>query len=278
MTANLDGVWLKVSRAKKHIGDLEAAIVAFHETKPYLVVAEDDPQTGKRIAKIKGEPPPIPNEVSLILGDAVHAIRTSLDYFAFAAVPASTKDTAFPVWRQKRIPTARDLKSLVASKVGGASKRLTQTLCALQPYQGGHEENVWLIDHLDVVDKHHLLVTIGVAHSAFAFDIAPLFRGLRDWTKDLPAIPIGIRPADRYPVQNGTALFSADPELFEKLGELHFTFDVAFGSLKCSQVSPLRQRSADWWMKSRLSFSDSPLWSDAQRKRRSASRRRPGRA
>src|SRR6266571_3990435 len=127
MTDRFDGVWLKVGRAKQHIDELEAAIVAFHSTGPYKVVTVDDPQTGKRIAKIGKEPAPIPDEVPLLLGDAVHAIRSSLDHFAYNAIPNLTQDTAFPVCR-RGVPTATYWKSLVGGKVKGASKQLTQAL------------------------------------------------------------------------------------------------------------------------------------------------------
>ena len=78
MTSGFDHVWLKLDRAKQHIDDLEATIIAFHRTNPYPLVTEDDPQTGKRMVKIGKGPAPIPDAVPLILGDAVHAIRTRL--------------------------------------------------------------------------------------------------------------------------------------------------------------------------------------------------------
>jgi hypothetical protein len=130
MTSRFDHVWLKLDRAKQHIDDLEAEIIAFHRTNPYVVITEDDPQTGRRTAKIGMKPAPIPSAVPLILGDAVHAIRTSLDYFMYAAVPVPLDQTVFPVPRQSRVPTARELKTLVDGKVTGASKQLRQALYA----------------------------------------------------------------------------------------------------------------------------------------------------
>lgn len=229
MTSGFDHVWLKLDRAKQHIDDLEGEIIAFHRANPYHVITEDDPQTERRTAKIGKKPAPIPAAVPLILGDAVHAMRCSLDYFMNAAVPAPTDQTVFPVLRQSRVPTARELKTLVDGKVAGASKQLRQALYALQPHFGGHGEHIWLIHYLDLIDKHRLLVTIGTAYSSFAFDAAADLRGLADWTKDLPPMPIALRPASRYPVQDGSALFTADPDFFEKHKDLKFIFDVAFG-------------------------------------------------
>jgi hypothetical protein len=84
---NFQSVWLKLDRAKQHIDDLEAAISAFHRTNPYPIVAEDDPQTGQRTVRVGSNPAPIPSGIPLILGDTIHAIRASLDHFAFAANP-----------------------------------------------------------------------------------------------------------------------------------------------------------------------------------------------
>jgi hypothetical protein len=67
------------------------------------VITEDDPASGRRTAKIGRDPAPIPTAVPLILGDAVHALRASLD-FTYAAVPAPTDQTMFPVVRHSRIP------------------------------------------------------------------------------------------------------------------------------------------------------------------------------
>jgi hypothetical protein len=226
-----DSVWLKLGRAKQHIDDLEATITTFAQANPYPVVIEDDPQTGKRTAKIGDEPASIPAAVPLILGDAVHSIRTSLDYFTYAAVtdPPDITKVSFPIWRRLSVPTAEELQSLVKRQVPGASQQLRDALCALQPYQGGHGEQFWLLDQLDVIDKHRLLVTVGVAYRSFIIDAAAMLRGRTEWTKDLPPWPVALRPAGGYPLQAGTPLFSAGPEYFEKNPDLKFEFAVAFG-------------------------------------------------
>lgn len=236
-----ESAWLKLGRANKHIDDLEAVIAAFDSTNPYHIVVEDNPQTGKRVAKIGREPAPIPDAVPLILGDAVHAIRTSLDYFAYAADPAKigkTK-TAFPIWRNESVPTTKELKSLIGRQIGRASEPLKKALLALQPYKGGNGEQLWLIDHLDLIDKHRLLLTIGTAYGGIAFDAAGLFRGVADWVQDLPPIPISIRANSVYPVENGTELFIADPEEFEKHKDLKFAVGVAFGEPEILEGEPV---------------------------------------
>jgi hypothetical protein len=165
--------------------------------------------------------------VPLILGDTVHNIRCSLDYFAYAVVPSDR--TMFPVVRSGEVPNRAGLRSLVDDRMKGAPAPLRRALIDLQPYRGGTGEFVWLVNYLDIVDKHRLLLTTGMAYEAFIFDAAARLRGLTEWTKDLPVTSLGLRPAEGYTVRNGTPLFTAEVEFFEEQKEqLKFRFGVAF--------------------------------------------------
>jgi hypothetical protein len=173
------------------------------------------------------------------LGDAVHAIRSSLDYFAYAAVPTPGRNTEFPIPRQAKKPTVQDLKSLVEGNVAGASQQLRQALRALEPYPGGNGEYLWLIHDLDSTDKHHRLITMGSAYRVITFDAATMLRGLADWTQDLPAMLIGLRPISRCPIEEGTVLFTADPDFFEQQKDLKFSFDIAFSKPQILEGEPV---------------------------------------
>ena len=240
---SLEGVWHKVDRSKRHIDDVEAQIIAFHESNPYPVVIEDDPRTaGKRIAKIGSPLIALPTSITLCVGDAVHNLRAALDHFVYAAVPAARRShkTDFPVWRSPRHPTSSEVKLMVQQKARGASALLIDALHRLDAYEGGSGQFVWLLDRLDVVDKHRLLLTVNYAYRSFTFDVAALLRGVADWTADLPVTPVSYRPADRYPVQEGTELFIADAEWFEQQGDnMKFTFEIAFGEPKIIEGEPI---------------------------------------
>jgi hypothetical protein len=233
-----DSVWLKLSRAKQHIDDLEAAIIAFHRTNPYPIVTEDDPQRGKRVVKVKGKPSPIPSAIPLIFGDAVHAIRSSLDYFAYAVArnPPDITKVAFPIWR-KGIPTAEKFQATASGKIPGASEQLMQAIYALQPYLGGNGEQIWAIDQLDIIDKHRVLIVIDTYPTHFQFDASGLFAGL-DVPYEIPPMPWAIR-FNSVPIEDGTILFEADPEDFEKQKDLQFTFNIAFGEPEILERKPV---------------------------------------
>jgi hypothetical protein len=241
---SFDSVWRKLDRAEQHVDDLETVIIAFHRTDPYHVIAEDDPQTGMRIAKVGSDPDPIPDAVPLILGDAIHAIRSGLDHFAFAANanPPDLTRVAFPIWSKDDIPTPERFQSAAKGQMPTASKQLLEAVWALQPYRGGNGEYLWLINRLDVIDKHRLLVTIGYSYEALTFDGAAMIREKADWTKNLPPMLISIRPMVRYPLEEGTELFSAAPgvsDLFEQNADLKFTFHVAFGEPEILEGEPV---------------------------------------
>ena len=248
MTSRFDSALHKMGRASQHIDEVEASIVAFHQPSPYKVVVDDDPQTGKRIAKLGGALPPIPPAVPLFMGDAIHAMRSSLDHFAYAAVPAPTEQTMFPVVRQARAPKPAELRSLVDGRLKGASKQLRQAVVDHQPHLGGKGESVWLVHHLDIVDKHRLPLIAGTAYNSLRFDVTGWVRGKIEWAKDLPPMPIGLRPAHRFPLQAGQALFVADADAFDEHNDLSFTFDVAFGepwTLAGEPVVPTLRRLHD---------------------------------
>jgi hypothetical protein len=84
-----DHIGLKLKRAKKHIGDLEGAIRSFHGSGPYSIPHKDNLKTGERTYYIhfKRE---IPDDFSLMIGDAIQNLRSALDHLATRLVEIGT--------------------------------------------------------------------------------------------------------------------------------------------------------------------------------------------
>lgn len=102
---DFSGVWSKVERAKRHIDDLETRIIAYYALKPYLVAEYDDLNLGHHIYQLAGVDPAMPEDIPLIIGDAVHNLRSALDHLACLMVVKPDGNTAFPVWRgDARVP------------------------------------------------------------------------------------------------------------------------------------------------------------------------------
>jgi hypothetical protein len=98
----IHGIRLKIERAKKHIRDLDTAIQAFVLNKPYRLEVKPHPiaeiqHTTLYVAEIK----PVPQEISLIVGDAIHNLRSALDHLAWQLVEAGggtpDRNTYFPI-------------------------------------------------------------------------------------------------------------------------------------------------------------------------------------
>lgn len=237
----------KILRAKQHVDDVEATIRGYQATNPYELVVADEPETGNRVIKVGRIREPIPVALRLLIGDAAHNLRSALDHFAYCAVPTPTAQTAFPVWRKPRTPSALDLQSLVRGKLQGASNGLVAALTAMQPYCGGSDEYVWAVDYLDITDKHRLLLTIGASHEGITIDFgAMMFRHISELEDQVfkpeqiagmreMSMPVTLRPTDRFPIEEGTVLFSSTPGDFADYERSRFTFDVAFG-----EPEPLR--------------------------------------
>ncbi len=106
--------------------------------------------------------PTTPVEWSLIMGDAVHNLRSALDLLAWQAVIAGvgtpSRSTCSPIYKKQE-----DRKFSLALK--GAPSHFIDAVRQMQPYidapmaeawRGGR---LWLLYRLDIEDKHHLLVT-----------------------------------------------------------------------------------------------------------------------
>jgi hypothetical protein len=115
----------KIKWADKHIGDFKIALAKFHATKPYGVRVDVETNPRKpTIHIIKADP--IPPEISLIAGDVIQNLCSSLDYLACALVRANNRAVGrkieFPIF-DGPILTSKD-KARFAGKVDGMRKEV----------------------------------------------------------------------------------------------------------------------------------------------------------
>ncbi|WP_156678472.1 hypothetical protein [Sphingomonas profundi] len=155
---------LKIERSKRHFDELNAAIHAFMESRPYGIVEDFDAKIGKYEvrASVKAE---IPAPFGPMVGDVVHNLRSALDVLAveLAGENGHTSRTAisetyFP------ISDSRDgFKAAGLRKIGRLSAPAQKRISELEPYKGGKGELLWKLHHLDILDKHVILVPVGAA-------------------------------------------------------------------------------------------------------------------
>lgn len=166
--------YLKVERAEYHINDLNGRIQAYLAQKPLRLVTRGEPKADREVHFIK-EVIPLPN-FSLIIGDAVHNLRSSLDLLMFAMVGDRAKRPG-----NVQFPFAKRADSLVSTmknrEADLAGKKVIAEIEALKPYPGGNE---WLsgLHSLDITDKHKLIIPAASSASMSSVEFARMVPGI----------------------------------------------------------------------------------------------------
>lgn len=218
--ATLEDARLKLKWAEKHIVDLELEISGFchAEPKPYTLgfkthgVAEIG-HTAICVKSLKK----IPDSISLRLGDAIHNLRSSLDYIAYAMVWANgeqpTRDTCFPIGDPAKKYTPSFAKRAIHGMGVGAQKEIGR----VQPCNTG-DRTLWNLHCLDIEDKHRLLVTAQFAAEAWGVDA-------------FGAGNILYFDKTGFPIMEGHEIVNIPTSTFkrQKLEDFKLVLDVAFG-------------------------------------------------
>lgn len=169
MIAPFEASKLRIARTAQHLGELEIAVVAYLAEKPCVIAVEPFPfmqgtmkeiyDTRAWLARIRK---PVPLDLSAIIGDVVHNLRSTLDLLVCDLVRSagkSTKRVYFPF-----CDTLTDLPRVIKERnLHHAGADVVDTIERLRPYKGG---NVALraVHDMDIEDKHRaLLPVIGAA-------------------------------------------------------------------------------------------------------------------
>jgi hypothetical protein len=207
----LQGPRLKVEWADQHIQKLETAIQRFEATNPYEVVRDENVQPGHMVYRFK-QTVPIPSELALIAGDALHALRSALDHLWCQLVEANGKVVApsdtFPISEdgQRFEATFKAVKQRIPS----AARSL---LYGLKPYQGGNDA-LWRLHKLDITDKHRVLLALWASNEAvhlrFAMNVP--------WqSQPVEAPPLTVQPQFRC-LKDGDPLIIRGPTIGQPFG------------------------------------------------------------
>lgn len=221
LMARIDGVRLKIERAKKHIRDLDSEIRIFIESKPYTIGTKPHPVAQIRYTTLFVDSvKTVPDPISLIIGDAVHNLRSALDHLAWQLVEAGggipNRDTYFPVCQgsqgAQQYATAIG-KGEIQKMRPGAEK----VLSSVQPYVTG-DNTLWIIHELDRIDKHRLLIAVASSMDKWGVDV---LKGQTMWFNENRFFPL---VSGNEIVNIPTSTYNSQPHEDFKLG-----IDVAFG-------------------------------------------------
>jgi hypothetical protein len=149
----------KIERAQKHIVDLKTVIDALPDR--YVATIEIDPILGNLVIKHDiRDRDNVGTDLAVIIGDAIHNLRCSLDYAWMETLQrltpsAITKYSKFPVY-----PSRDELeKALRDPKRNLCPSLLKFVVSDIQAYKGGNHA-IWPIHTLDIDDKHRLLIPV----------------------------------------------------------------------------------------------------------------------
>ena len=198
------------------------------ETNPYRIEREFNSQTGYNIYRVFDIQTP-PADISLITGDVIHNLRSSLDYLAYALVIANgntpNKQTAFPIH-----DAAAKYVAYSGRQIELMAQSAIDAINATEPYQGGNGAGFWVLHYLDIADKHHALLTplVNVIGASFSFPgwWSPGYRGVG-----------GISlPKFGEPLEDGDIVATREAEMDN---DMNITLDVAFTEPETIKGKPL---------------------------------------
>lgn len=164
MSHPLDGCWAKIERANENIKNLEAEIAAFVQPDPYIIAGNVDHQTKECtfVAHAKA----IPLRFSVLAGEIIHHLRSSLDHLIWALVLQRHTSPDFKV----QFPICLRAEEFEAARKGGIINGISGSAQAiierLQPYRNAdwrntvHDNPLRIIHDLNNTDKHRLLAVV----------------------------------------------------------------------------------------------------------------------
>ena len=153
------GPKLKIARGRRHIAELESEISAYLDRDPWAMLLQLDKNSGKHIIAQKGREE-IPDNFSIVFGDAVHNFRTALDILANDIIALSgvkPRKVYFPFGDS---PTG--FEDQMKSKMSQASEDVQAIVRSFQPYRGGNE-TLRAMHDLDIGDKHIAIMSVAAS-------------------------------------------------------------------------------------------------------------------
>jgi hypothetical protein len=152
-----------LSRAKRHLADLEAQINAFARDKPWKMVIEKDADGVTNVLKVKFTDQ-LSDDLAHIVFDCANNLRSALDQVAFAigakhkGIP-SPKSAKFPLGpsESKMLENAKGIKDL--------PPEILDLFKGFKPYKGGNDA-LWALNELCNAPKHKMLYPVAIGGGA----------------------------------------------------------------------------------------------------------------
>jgi hypothetical protein len=229
--ASMTGIWQKLERAKQHIADFTSVTQTFYKSaytigvRPHPVAAIE--HTTLFVASVE----PIPLEIALIIGDAVHNLRSVFDHLAWRLVEMGggipDRNTYFPI----RATPQKYADAIGKPGMQGINPGALKIIEAMQPYTAGNEK-LAQIHELDIVDKHRLVLTVTTVVRAWRATVAGM------------SIPFVQNPR---PLEVGCEITNIPNSTYRNTGHENFELGIAlaFGDSEVVAGKPVHKTLVD---------------------------------
>ncbi|NQW24077.1 MAG: hypothetical protein HQ475_11585 [SAR202 cluster bacterium] len=159
----LDGVRVKIARAKKHLVELKGGLDDWRVLEPYPIVVEIEPDSRDQLWKVGSEP--ISPPAFPVIGDILFNLRSALDHLAWQLVLKANgvpdHRTEFPIFND---PDRWKRES--PRKMLGMNQAIQDRIKALQPCFSSHKNRkkaIWGLQEYGNTDKHRTLLVVPVS-------------------------------------------------------------------------------------------------------------------
>jgi hypothetical protein len=221
----LDGFDAKFNHAATLAAILEQQISDYLASAPFQLTETVEPDSGHLVVTAHIRTPP-PVAWSILIGDALHNARSALDHLAWQLVEmhgGPPDKSRFP-FTDSPVGFGKELHR---AHIPAAVRKQVR---ALEPWRGG-DDQLWLLHHLDIIDKHRLLVPVAAASRGINIHMSMTWPGKEAIQID----PIALLSADRHiPLRDGDEVFrdqtysqTHDTSFFQT--RVSPTFHVIFG-------------------------------------------------
>ena len=163
MAHPLDGCRAKIQRAEESLKNLDQEVNVFYNRAPlpYQIVTQHQ-NCGLEYVFVAFGEPEAPVRFSVIAGEIVHHLRSSLDHLIHALIVQNgntpTRKNQFPICTSKEL-FEKECKN---GRINGVSLVSKNLILAVQPYTSVTPVDTVLhvVQEYDNIDKHRLLVVV----------------------------------------------------------------------------------------------------------------------
>lgn len=244
----MDGIVAKIERADEHIKEINTGITAFLNSDVYRVSQDSNHETREAIIYIAGPEPPL--RFSVMAGEVIHQLRSSLDHLVSQLVIAGGHQPN----RRHQFPIRDTREEFEASRkrgdIKGVSASATIEIERRQPYYNKEDirmHPLWLLRELDDADKHRLLVVVSAAAKPDVLllgnpDIEPLLGGAK---RNVDVIGLSEPHWPVRPSEDGTEVirvYFGDGYYPEMKVDAQFTIQIAFDEFGALSKQPIVYR------------------------------------